>query len=101
MTLRRRQPGFLVPSDPEAAWRRAAKCRFADPATFFPVGEGDSTAEAVTAAKALCRTCTVREECLQFALETKQVDGIWGGTTEDERRRLRRAWVAARRLRAG
>ncbi len=49
----------------------------------------------------MCRACPVREDCLLFAFETKQVDGIWGGTTEDERRRLRRAWVAARRLRAG
>jgi len=92
---------FLVPPDKDGTWRESAKCRFAKPEMFFPAGDSDADDQTVKQAKALCRTCPVREDCLLFALETKQVDGIWGGTTEDERRRLRRAWVTARRLRAG
>ena len=85
----------------DGAWRESAKCRFAEPELFFPEGDPDPDDQTVKQAKAMCRACPVREDCLLFALETKQVDGIWGGTTEIERRRLRRAWVAARRLRAG
>jgi WhiB family transcriptional regulator, redox-sensing transcriptional regulator len=91
----------LKPSDAAGSWRTAASCRDGDPEMFFPVGDPEAVLEVVEQAKAVCRICPVREACLQYALETKQVDGIWGGTTEDERRRLRRAWVAARRLRAG
>ena len=42
-------------------------------------------------AKAICATCPVQQECLDFALKTRQEFGIWGGTTEDERRALARA----------
>ena len=45
----------------------------------------------------MCRSCPVVEECLAYALETNQEAGVWGGTSEEERRRLRRAWLAARR----
>ena len=41
--------------------------------------------------------CVVKDECLDFALRANQEAGIWGGTSEDERRRLRRQWLAARR----
>ena len=97
----RGQLRFLKPSDAVGSWRADAACRDGDSEIFFPVGDSDAALEVVEQAKAVCQTCPVREACLQYALETRQVDGIWGGTTEDERRRLRRAWVAARRLRAG
>jgi WhiB family redox-sensing transcriptional regulator len=48
-------------------------------------------------AKRVCASCRVREECLAYAIETNQVSGIWGGLTEDERRPLRRRWLAERR----
>ena len=51
-------------------------------------------------AKAICSICQVAASCLEYALETNQRNGIWAGTTEDERRSLRRKWLAARR-RAG
>ena len=92
---------FLVPPTKDGTWRESARCRFAKPEMFFPAGDSDAVDQTVLQAKAMCRTCPVREDCLLFAFETRQVDGIWGGTTEDERRRLRRAWVAARRRRAG
>jgi WhiB family redox-sensing transcriptional regulator len=48
----------------------------------------------------VCDSCPVRAQCLQFALETNQEAGIWGGTSEEERRRLRRVWLARRRAAA-
>ena len=92
---------FLGPPESGNAWRESARCRFSDSELFFPSGDSDAALEATRAARALCRMCKVRDECLQYAFVTKQVDGIWGGTTEEERRRLRRAWLADRRLRAG
>lgn len=52
---------------------------------FFPE-QGQPT----EAAKAVCATCPVREECLAYALRTVQRHGIWGGTSERERRQMRR-----------
>jgi WhiB family redox-sensing transcriptional regulator len=41
-------------------------------------------------AKAICRRCDVREQCLSWALESGQDHGVWGGLSEDERRALKR-----------
>ena len=73
-------------------WRDEAACRNEDTGIFFE----DSDA-GVAAAIAICGVCPVREECLEFALQTRQVDGIWGGLTEPERRRVRRRRQAAAR----
>ncbi len=81
------------------SWREGASCRQTKPALFFPAGNTGVALEQITAAKAVCRTCPVQSECLEFALETNQEAGIWGGTDEDERRRLRRVWRAGRRPR--
>jgi len=72
-------------------WKLKAACRDLDTSLFFP----DSEAEA-DAAKAVCALCPVRQECLEFALATRQNDGIWGGLTETERRRVRRRGAQAR-----
>ncbi|MCA1571972.1 MAG: WhiB family transcriptional regulator [Chloroflexi bacterium] len=61
-------------------------CRGLDPAYFHPE-KGDS--RSVRAAKAVCAGCPVREECLEFALVNVEQHGIWGGTTEQARRKLR------------
>jgi len=66
-------------------WRLDAACRDLDTAVFFPVSDD----EAATA-KAVCASCGVREACLDFALITRQDDGVWGGLDENERRRVRR-----------
>lgn len=74
-------------------WRQDAACRDLDTAMFFP----DTDKEA-GAAQAVCATCPVRVACLEFALVTRQDDGVWGGLTENERRRVRRRrQVAARK----
>lgn len=66
-------------------WRSAAACRSADPELFFPISHSGKSLEQVAEAKAICAGCPVGRECLAFALRTRQVHGIWGGTTEQER----------------
>ena len=82
--------------DWDDGWRREASCRETDPALFFPVGTTDRALAEIEAAKAVCAACRVRQACLDFAMETNQEAGIWGGRSEDERRRLRRRWTAGR-----
>ena len=71
-------------------WRADAACRDADPELFFPdVGLSSARAQVKTA-KLICRGCPVTATCLNWALARGQEAGIWGGLTEDERRRLHR-----------
>lgn len=75
-------------------WRPRAACRHSGPDLFFPVGEsGPEAIENQEAAKSVCRGCAVRAECLDFAMVTHQPAGVWGGATEEERRKLGRADV--------
>lgn len=67
------------------SWQKYAACLEADPEIFFPE-RGYSSA----AAKAICATCPVVAECLEYALATHQQYGIWGATSDRERRKLRR-----------
>ncbi|MBC2864756.1 WhiB family transcriptional regulator [Streptomyces mexicanus] len=78
-------------------WRYRAACREEDPDLFFPIGSTGPALHQTERAKAVCRRCPVQEECLQWALETDQTSGVWGGTSETERRGLRRRALAARR----
>lgn len=68
-------------------WRALAACRGLDPALFYPVETSDEAAEP---AKRVCADCPVREDCLGYALSIRESEGIWGGLTEAERRRLLR-----------
>lgn len=77
-------------------WRDEAACRDLDPELFFPVGTTGPAIEQTETAKAVCRQCDVQEACLDYALRTDQDAGIWGGTSEEERRVLRRHWLASR-----
>ena len=78
-------------------WRGDAACRHTDPDLFFPVGTTGPAIEQIEAAKAVCRGCEVQRPCLEFALATNQEAGVWGGTSEEERRKLRKAWLARQR----
>jgi WhiB family redox-sensing transcriptional regulator len=78
-------------------WRERSACRDTDPALFFPIGTTGIALEQIAAAKAVCRDCDVQAACLEFALATNQESGIWGGTSEEERRKLRKAWLARQR----
>lgn len=65
-------------------WQARAACRGRGPADFFPAGGSDSIA-----ARLICRSCPVSEECLAYALSHPGLKGIWGGTSERHRDRLR------------
>jgi WhiB family redox-sensing transcriptional regulator len=80
-----------------AGWRAAGACVSADPDLFFPVsGAGKAAAQAARACR-ICAACPVRRECLEFAMEAGEMEGIWGGTTPEERLRARRKAADARR----
>lgn len=64
-------------------WRQKAACRGVDPDIFYPVSE-----EEAEEARAVCRACPVLETCLEWALANRERDGVWGGATERERRRM-------------
>jgi len=78
-------------------WRCQAACRDTDPDLFFPVGSTGLALEQIESAKVVCQACDAKSDCLEFALATNQDSGIWGGTSEDERRLLRRRRVAEQR----
>jgi WhiB family redox-sensing transcriptional regulator len=78
-------------------WRDKAACLTADPELFFPVGNTGPAVDQIEKAKAVCARCNVTEVCLQYALETNQDYGVWGGLSEDERRALKRRAARARR----
>lgn len=84
----------------EREWRDFAACRDTDPDLFFPVGTTGAALEQIKASKRICKTCEVRAECLQYALATNQESGVWGGTSEDERRALRKSWLARQQRRS-
>lgn len=65
-------------------WVRYAACRGADTAIFYP-GRGESPEAAI----AYCNRCPVRELCLDYADSFKDTFGVWGGTTGNDRRRIR------------
>ncbi len=67
----------------DVVWRELGACRGLDPEVFFP--ETDEEAEV---AKDICQTCDVRIACLEHALNSREKVGVWGGTTERERRRI-------------
>jgi len=68
-------------------WRHRAACRGEDPELFFPIGTSGPALLQVEQAKAVCRRCSVAEQCLAEALRRREY-GIWGGTTEAERGEL-------------
>ena len=80
-------PGVTTePVEGELAWQADALCAQTDPEAFFPE-KGGSTRDA----KRVCEACTVKDACLEYAMANDERFGIWGGLSERERRRLRRA----------
>jgi WhiB family transcriptional regulator, redox-sensing transcriptional regulator len=76
------EPGDLFAS---AAFMAFGACRGSDPDLFFP-----DRGESLEPAKRICSQCVVRDECLEHALANGERFGVWGGTSERERRRIRR-----------
>jgi WhiB family redox-sensing transcriptional regulator len=77
--------GNVVGDDNPLAWQADSLCTQTDPEAFFPE-KGGSTRDA----KRICAECTVRTECLEYALANDERFGIWGGLSERERRKFRR-----------
>ena len=75
-------------------WRDHAACSHLDPEVFFPVSASGASLAEIEAARRVCQRCPVTTPCLRWALDLGQVSGIWGGTTEEERRVLRRTGAA-------
>ena len=69
-------------------WMTRGTCRDEDPEIFFPIADQGPALAQVSAAKAVCRRYAVSTACLSFGLQTSQ-EGIWGGTTREERRAMR------------
>jgi WhiB family transcriptional regulator, redox-sensing transcriptional regulator len=68
-----------------SSWWDLAACRSADSELFFAVSSTAGEAD-VARAKAFCARCHIRQRCLDYAVDSHQADGVWGGTSEDERR---------------
>ncbi|ATY13355.1 WhiB family transcriptional regulator [Amycolatopsis sp. VS8301801F10] len=81
------------------SWLARAACQDEDPELFFPISDMGPGAQQVAKAKAVCARCPVRAECLSYALDNGLGNGIFGGTTELERRKLVRSGSAAARHR--
>jgi WhiB family redox-sensing transcriptional regulator len=67
------------------SWRQNAACRGVDPEIFYPASD-----EEADVAKSICAQCPARQTCLEYALACRERDGVWGGATEKERRRILR-----------
>lgn len=79
--------------DDTLEWREQAACRGHDSDLWFPPKGGEGGGKA----KKVCDRCPVQAECLDYALDTNQIFGIWGGLNQKERlvaRRRRREGVA-------
>jgi WhiB family transcriptional regulator, redox-sensing transcriptional regulator len=81
------RPGARVPAlyAGRGGWMLRGACRSEDPELFFPISAAGPALAQVSSAKAVCGRCLVQPDCLSYALITRP-DGIWGGTTREERR---------------
>lgn len=84
-----------------ANWREDAACLHADPELFFPIASMGPALDQIEEAKRICAACPVRRPCLAWALEQGIVSGIWGGTSEAERRAMRGATTRNRTYEMG
>ncbi|KAB7850351.1 WhiB family transcriptional regulator [Streptomyces mobaraensis] len=79
---------------PSKGWRRDAACQGHDPELFFPIGTDAPAMRQTEQAKAVCFGCPVIDACRAWALDTHQDHGVWGGTSEAERRAYHRRRAA-------
>jgi WhiB family redox-sensing transcriptional regulator len=78
-------------------WHAAGACHGADPEIFFPVSGKGLSRPQIDRARGICAGCQVRGECLDYAMTSGEMHGIWGGTTPEDRTRARRQEAARRR----
>lgn len=88
----------LALANADYTWRSQAICRDTDPDLFFPIGTTGQALVQIDRAKEVCDVCPVKSDCLEYALETNQDSGIWGGLDEEQRRNIRRQAAARHRL---
>ena len=88
----------LALANADYTWRSRAICRDTDPDLFFPIGTTGQALVQIDRAKEVCGMCPVKNDCLDYALETNQDSGIWGGLDEEQRRNIRRQAAARQRL---
>lgn len=69
----------------DLSWKADGACRWVDPELFYPVSEADAVA-----AKQVCSQCPVQQRCLDYAVDTREFEGVWGGLTGNERRAVHR-----------
>jgi WhiB family transcriptional regulator, redox-sensing transcriptional regulator len=91
----------MTASDNRAEWWSRAACMTADADLFFPLSPSGAAIKQVARAKAICACCPIRRACLDYALSAGPIHGVWGGTTESERRRLRPRAAVRHRAAAG
>ena len=97
-SLRRHQDGLLRADDlldlfgldADSRWQDQALCAQVDPEIMYP-----EKGVSARPAKRICASCPVKAECLSYALDHDERFGVWGGTTEHERRLLRRPATTA------
>ena len=70
-------------------WHEDIACRDADPDLFFPIGTTGAALRQMEEAKRICRGCPAQAPCLAWALDHGVTDGVWGATTEGQRRAIR------------
>jgi WhiB family transcriptional regulator, redox-sensing transcriptional regulator len=75
----------MAANDNGAGWWSGAACKTSDPDLFFPISSCGPALSQVTRAKDVCAGCQIQRACLDYALDASPIDGIWGGTTEEER----------------
>lgn len=81
------------PSFKSTEWMLEAKCKDSDPAFFFPPDSvGVDRAVRFCRGGSLVDRCVVIEECLAYAINNYIDDGVWGGTSQRERRKIKKAW---------
>ena len=101
MNLRKPGSGNRMPTSTNSPgdWRAASACLRADPDLFFPISSAGRAIIQIAKAKAICARCPVRRQCLDFARAHEPLYGIWGGTTLEERERVRRRELRTARTR--
>ena len=76
----------------QEAWMEEGSCVYANTELFFPVGSSMKAIKQSNEAKAICNECPVKVACLEYAISSNQDSGVWGGTTEEERKSIRREY---------
>lgn len=85
-----RSSGFEAPKGTDPRWRDRAACRDSkDPEVFHPIGNTGFALMQIKDAKTWCQRCDVATACLAFALSS-DLQGVWGNTSDDERRAMKR-----------